>query len=268
MMALYAFARLVDDWGDGSEPSTKKARVDQWHDWIERRLVCYLNEEKALVSPARLPIQECDDIGPALADTIDRFSIPITRLHEIVDGVAFDLSVPVTIDDQPQLERYCYLVASSVGLACLNIWGGNLTKVQQSAIDCGIAFQITNIIRDVLEDSQRGRIYVPRDLLAAHDVDPARWLSGKPNGDWKSALRSLIESAHSRYRSGLKVQAELDVDASRMFSLMWHTYHRLLEELENDLDVVWQRRVSLSLSLKGRLFLQHAFTPWYRMGSR
>ncbi len=91
-----------------------------------------------------------------------------TNLHELVDGVAMDDCHEVRIPNQSELDRYCYFVASTIGLACLSIWGGDSEKLRTPAIDCGIAFQLTNILRDVREDAKRNRIYVPTDLLLAN----------------------------------------------------------------------------------------------------
>jgi 15-cis-phytoene synthase len=207
----------------------------------------------------------CNSIQLALSDTILRFAIPSQYLHEIVEGVAFDLTSPFFIANREQLDRYCYLVASAVGLACLSIWDGNRPEMHPAAIDCGRAFQLTNILRDVKEDRERGRIYVPLDLLAAKNVDSDQWRQGVPSGDWKAAIQTIIEWARTAYRSGWHVQDSLDNDGQRMFSLMWHTYHRLLERVASDLDAVWVRRVRLTRIEKTTLYLQHALTPLYRL---
>ena len=195
---------------------------------------------------------------------MDRFTIPKKHLHEIVEGVTLDLANPFLIENREQLEHYCYLVASSVGLACLSIWDGNKSDVHQAAIDCGFAFQLTNILRDVNEDRERGRIYVPRDLLLAYQVEPERWLQGQPNGDWKAVLETLIAWAEDYYSSGRKLIPALNTDGRRMFSLMWETYRRLLKRIACDVDSVWKRRVGLSTIEKSLLYAQHAITPWYR----
>ncbi len=264
MTALYAFSKLVDDWGDDNAQSHQANQALDWHNWIE---VCSEFAKNPIQhSPASIGTlpDACSSIQLALSDTIDRFAIPKQYLHEIVEGVTFDLTNPFSIEDREQLDRYCYLVASSVGLACLSIWEGNKPDVHAAAIDCGRAFQLTNILRDVKEDRERGRIYVPLDLLVAQDVDVDRWRLGQPSGDWQGALQTMIEWARTAYRSGWHVQAALDTDGQRMFSLMWHTYRRLLERIAADLDAVWVRRVRLTRFEKTSLYLQHAFTPWYR----
>jgi len=260
MMALYAFARVVDDWGDDTSDSPVANQGTEWHDWIDTCRASSLDVPKSRQSS----FKKFDSIRLALADTIDRFSMPIQYLHDLVDGVASDLIGNVSISDREQLDRYCYLVASSVGLACLSIWGGNGTDVDEAAIHCGIAFQLTNILRDVREDGERGRIYVPADLMFAHNVDPERWRAGQPDGDWRAVLETLVGWARIEYRSGWNVFDALDVDGQRMFSLMWESYRRLLERIANNLDTVWERRVCLTRFEKTSLYLKHAVTPWYR----
>ena len=267
MTALYAFAKLVDDWGDTSPRKSHADQAADWHDWIDA--CCERREDpnnRSRPSFEGLP-EACGAIQTALSDTIERFAIPEKHLHEIVDGVTFDLKEPFSIDNREQLDQYCYWVASAVGLACLSIWGCNKPEVYPSAIDCGRAFQLTNILRDIKEDRERGRIYVPRDLLLAHHVDVERWRLGQANGDWHATLQTMIDWARTAYRSGWHVQAALDPDGQRMFSLMWHTYHRLLERIAADLDVVWERRVRLTRFEKTTLYMQHAFTPLYRRRS-
>jgi phytoene synthase len=267
MAALYAFAKLVDDWGDSQASTSHSNQAIDWHQWINACCEPANDSSQRETFPIGNIPSDCRTIQLALSDTILRFAIPPQYLHEIVDGVTFDLTNPFSIADREQLDRYCYLVASAVGLACLSIWDGNQPEVHPAAIDCGRAFQLTNILRDVKEDRDRGRIYVPLDLLAAHDVDLELWRQGKPSGDWKSALQTMVEWARTGYRSGWRVQAALDSDGQRMFSLMWQTYHRLLERIASDLDAVWVRRVRLTRLEKTTLYLQHALTPCYRRRS-
>ena len=264
MFSLYAFARLADDWGDDTIQASDPNQAIAWHAWID---TCYgetLDPHSLSIITPKSPLEACSEIHLALAETIDRFTVPSKLLHELVNGVSSDLTGPIIFRDREQLEQYCYQVASTVGLVCLNIWGGNQADVQPSAIDCGIAFQLTNILRDVLEDSRRGRIYVPLDLLLAHQVDPVQWKMGRPNGDWKAVLQTLIEWAQAYFNSGRSVQKALDIDGQRMFSLIWETYRRLLDRIAENLDSVWERRIQLTSFEKASLFLQHAITPCFQ----
>jgi phytoene synthase len=259
MTALYAYARIIDDLGDArTESNNQAATFDSvaLHTWVDR-LPNVPNESRTN------PTEQLSGIRLAVSDAVQKFQIPLQRLHEMIEGVELDQVEHVRIPDVAALDQYCYLVASSVGLACLSIWNGDTTKLGKAAIDCGIAFQLTNILRDVAEDSRQDRIYFPLDLMEAHKVDPSTWLQGTPNGDWIGLLRSQIARAKTLYLSGWKICQSLDTDGQRMFSLMWHTYHRLLLKIESEIESVWTHRTRLFRYEKIQLYMQHAITPSY-----
>lgn len=256
MFALYAFARITDDIGDGDGSiDSKRARLRCMRASLSRRSESPEAETATLVH-----------LWPAVHDAIDRYAIPISLLEEIIDGVEFDLR-PVRIENTAQLDRYCYQVASAVGLACTHIWQARPDLSRQAAIDCGLAFQFTNIVRDVREDAARGRIYVPLDLLAHHTCSPDAWLAGRPDGDWKGAVRSLIQRAHQLYDSGFRTIEALPPRGADMFSLMWHSYRRLLDVVEADMDQLWSgRRTTLGKRDRIALVIKH-YSPlrkWFR----
>ena len=269
MLALYAYARVIDDLGDAPKGKFKKGTKKgigvfepiSLHAWIHD----LLTDELATVNaePKNGCAGELSNVRTALRDAVQRFEIPLERLHEMIEGVAMDQVAHVRILDSAALDRYCYLVASSVGLACLSIWRGDTTKLKDAAIDCGIAFQLTNILRDVAEDAKQNRIYVPADLLESYKIDQAAWLECAPNGDWIAMLRSQIERAKNLYLSGWKICQALDSDGQRMFSLMWHTYHRLLLKIESEIESIWTHRTQLGRFEKVQLYFQHAITPSY-----
>ena len=149
MCALYAFLRIADDISD--EPATsapQRLQLDRWREGLAR----------ALAGEHEHPIHA------ALADTIRRFDIPGHYFEQALDGVEMDLTpqIYVTFSD---LQKYCYRVASVVGLACIHIWGFQGGRAQEYAIQAGIAFQLTNILRDLGEDARRDRVYLPREDL-------------------------------------------------------------------------------------------------------
>ncbi len=174
MCALYAFMRQTDDIAD--EPGTadaKRAGIAEWRLALDRALSG---------QPAAWPGWR------AIADTIVRHGIPVRYLHEVIDGVAMDIEPNqfATFDD---LYAYCYRVASAVGLSCLHIWGFRSEggRAEALAEACGLALQLTNIIRDVREDAVGGRVYLPRndllrfnvsadDLTATETTEPLRRL--------------------------------------------------------------------------------------------
>ena len=118
-------------------------------------------------------------MAPALADTVRRHGIPKRHLHEVIDGVVEDVR-PRAFETFDELYTYCYHVASAVGLSCIHIWGFRSEggRAEQLAEACGVALQLTNILRDVREDAQCGRIYLPREDLARFGVSPEELTTG------------------------------------------------------------------------------------------
>ncbi len=187
MCALYAFLRHTDDLADEPAAAADKARaLDAWRLELESALA-----GRNSVWPG----------FPALADTVARHSIPADLLEKAIDGVSMDVEPRrfVTFDD---LADYCYHVASVVGLSCLHIWGyrSEEGKAERLAESCGIALQLTNIIRDVREDARNGRIYLPEDDLARFGVDP-RELSqgGRPSDRVRALLAFEGDRAYTYY---------------------------------------------------------------------
>ncbi|HEX8203272.1 MAG TPA: phytoene/squalene synthase family protein, partial [Isosphaeraceae bacterium] len=166
MCALYAFLRHTDDLADEPGPVAAKRRaLDAWRSELDAAL------GGAGASWPGLP---------ALADTVARHGVPARHLHEVLDGVAMDLE-PVAYPTFADLYAYCYRVASAVGLCCIRIWGYRSEggRAEALAEACGVALQLTNILRDVREDARLGRIYLPREDLdrfgvAAADLDAPR----------------------------------------------------------------------------------------------
>ena len=176
MCALYAFFRHTDDLVDeSSSPARKAEGLDAWR----------------LELGAVLAGGKWEWPGfPALADTVARYGIPENLLQDVIDGVAMDVH-PRCFATFADLAEYCYHVASAVGLCCLHVWGyrSDGGKAEQLAERCGIALQLTNIIRDVHEDARGGRIYLPAEDLARFGVAPAELSGIGPPGE---GLRALL----------------------------------------------------------------------------
>ena len=277
MFALYAFARLADDATD--DPNSAHAwNADAWHGWLDSIGSSVAAGSSSYNSAAPSACESLRGIGPALADAVQRFAIPIETLHEIVRGVDTDSAgETLCLAHWSETESYCHRVASSVGVACLSIWAKTIgeapeSRAIESAMKCGVAFQMTNILRDLAEDSQRNRIYLPADELARFGIDPARWLGLPQNptsfalnelGDWRGMIRLQIERARALYERGWQVFDAISIDSQRMFSLMWHTYRSLLDQIERKPESIWQTRVRVSKFRKGMLAAQHLFTPLF-----
>jgi phytoene synthase len=165
MSALYAFSRLTDDLTDEpGEAAVQRAKLARW---------------RAAIADA-LAGRSTHPIHPALHDTVARFAIPPRLLFDIIDGVETDLE-PVRFATFADLYPYCYRVASAVGLACVRVWGlragATWEEADGPAEAAGVAFQLTNILRDLGEDAARGRVYLPTEELERFGCEPGLLLS-------------------------------------------------------------------------------------------
>ncbi|MFK7736593.1 MAG: phytoene/squalene synthase family protein [Pirellulaceae bacterium] len=269
MYALYAFSRISDDLSDdwdlaeiAKTNAEARTRLKQWQTLLHSQC----DEASSSLSSGRSGdlLREYDSLWPALADAVQRFEIPVQHLNEIVQGVAMDLD-QLEILTWGDLRRYCYHVASAVGLACLHIWRASKELPKQPAIDCGYAFQWTNILRDIQEDAAMGRIYLPQELFDEFSIDRQRWLEGQPTGDWQDAIREVASQAFELYDRGWEVIDYLSPDSRRMFSLMWRTYRALLEEVSREPQRLWlEPKVGLRRGRKLRLAAFHFVPALYR----
>lgn len=234
MDALYAFAREADDVVDRDAPLEQRARDLQKFreqlDWTLQGL-------------GKL------QLSPALQDTTQRYQIPHEHLFDLLDGCAMDLE-PRRYADWDELREYCLRVASSVGLACLCIWNCPDPAARQPAIDCGLALQLTNILRDLREDAARGRVYLPQDDLARFGVTEGELLAGKPTANTANLIRFEVARARELFESAQRAMPLIPQPARRLFWLMHQTYFRLLRKIEREPNVVFERRVGLSWPAK------------------
>ena len=260
MYSLYAFARITDDLADGDgNIASKRNELAAWlalAESIDGDRDFSFNEHNAnsaLWTP----------LWPSLRHAAKTYDISKELLTDIVRGVIMDLD-HTQPQDWPELEDYCYHVASAVGLACTRIWRADKAMPPQAAIDCGIAFQLTNILRDIANDAQMGRIYIPKSELDRFEVDPSKWLSGSPNGDWQSVVRSVARRAEELYASGWNTINYLPPPSRRLFSLMWRYYHALLLEVLRNVDRLWSvSRTRIPTLVRARLAAQHFIKPLY-----
>ena len=273
MCALYAFARVTDDLGDCDEPSSIKAL---WLDWWRRTTALNLigeDEIDAVVLPDNLDDvaggqdrlgdggrlrRAAMEILPALRDASVRYSIPSRYLLEIIDGVLADQQ-KTRFDTYEQVEHYCYLVASAVGLACAHIWEFEDELPLTAAIDCGLAFQWTNILRDIAEDAGRGRIYMPRQHYERHGLTEDDVLQLRSDNRLACLIAEEVRRAEALFVSGWGVHDALHRDGRPMFSMMWRTYRMLLTHIADDPTAVMRRRIRLKprekMDARGQPFL-------------
>jgi phytoene synthase len=153
------------------------------------------------------------------------------------------------------LYHYCYQVASAVGLACLKVWGVGDPRAELPAEWCGIAFQLTNILRDVREDFARGRVYLPQDELARFGVHEAEFAGTSASGALLDLLRFQVCRAQSYYDRAAALVAFLEPPAHAVYSAMVRIYRGLLYQIERDPEVILRRRVRLSTPRKLAILL-------------
>ncbi len=239
--AAYAFARRCDDIVDEGLPRAE-ATV---------RLAAY---REAL--GCCLEGRPEGPVFTALKDAVDTFAIPHRYLYALIDGVETDLTVRRYAGFQ-ELERYCYLVASTVGLISIEIFGyQGGERARQHAADLGIALQLTNILRDIQEDAGRDRIYLPREELAAFGYSEEELLAGRVTPAFRRLLAFQVERARRYYGQGRRLLPYLPRRARACVGVMAGIYCHILDDIEREPEAVFQRRVSLSagqkLALAGR----------------
>jgi phytoene synthase len=243
MDALYAFLRVTDDLADEcGEVAAKRRRLAAWRAGLLA----------ALAGTFTHPLH------PALADTVRRFDIPPRLLLDVIDGVESDLE-PVRFATFAELYPYCYRVASAVGLACVRVWGlrpgGDPGAAEAPAEAAGIAFQLTNILRDLGEDLARGRVYLPADELDRFDCPPKFWRDPAAAPRFRELMRFQAARAHDFYRRAEPLERLLSADGRAIFRVMCGTYRGLLTEIRRrDFDV-FTRRVRVPRWRKGLIFL-------------
>ena len=225
--ALYAFCREVDDIADGAgEPIAENMVARQKLDWW-RQEIGRVFEEKAQ-----------HPVGRELQRLVKPYRLQATRFDDIIDGMRMDLT-QTGYADMAALERYCYRAAGAVGLIAIRLFGYKEPATEQYARDLGQALQLTNIIRDVREDARRGRVYLPRDLLAEHGVNESSLLQGRDSEPLRLALRELSGRAEACYQSAYQALPEADRWNQRGGIIMGEIYHALLRRMrDSDFNVM------------------------------
>jgi phytoene synthase len=260
--AIYAFMRKADDLADDESLSReeRRRRLDSWlADW---RGVCHGGDSS-------------DPVFLAVRDATERFGIPLSLLDELVAGTTMDLEpaesdTPDTYTTFADLYGYCYLVASVVGLVCIRIFGYSDPRAEKLAEETGIAFQLTNILRDVAEDAERNRVYLPLDDLAAHSVTLDSLLhrtpGAPPTANERALLASIAERAENFYRSADELLPLIDRESRPAMWVLVSIYHGLLKRIEGADYDVFSRRVSVPMRHKlGILAVGMTRMGWARL---
>jgi len=261
MEALYAFLRHSDDLGDGAEPLDQRRHgLARWRAALQSALA---GEGATGCSSAGAAPSSSDPhvvLLPALADSVGRFGIPHEHLLAVLDGVAMDLEGRCyeTFDE---LAGYCHRVASAVGLACLYVWGFRGDGAFGPARQCGVAFQVTNILRDLKEDAARGRLYLPAADLRQCDYTPDDLLRGAADARFARLMRLEIDRARQCYRLGAELFDWLEPAGRRVFGMMTGTYWELLRKIESSPARVLAGRVRLARWRKLAIALRWTLLP-------
>jgi squalene synthase HpnC len=257
LAALYAFMRLVDDVADeGNDLAAKQRGLADWRAALddavtgEERLV---DGSTALSSAAPSGATE---VLPALVDTMQRYKMPARYLHDLISGAEMDLTLR-TYPTFDRLREYCYRVAGTVGLTCTHVFGFHDPRALDLAEKLGLAFQLTNIIRDVHDDYALGRVYLPEEDLARYAVSPQDFGKTEATLGVRELLRFEADRAWQCYEEGFALFGLIDAESRGALWLLVHTYSALLARIESLDFAVFGERVRLSKAEK-MLFIAKA----------
>jgi phytoene synthase len=246
--AVYAFCRSVDDVADGSAPRHEKQRLlDVWRRELDR---CYDGKPE-------------HPITVKLAQSMQRFPIPKEHFEELIAGVEMDL----TQHRYPtfnELYEYCYRVAGVVGLMCIEIFGYRNPKAKDYAVNLGVALQLTNIMRDLKVDADRGRIYLPQEELVRFGYREEELVRSVYTPAFFELMRFAGSRARQYFQQARQLLAEEDRRSLLAAEIMGAIYYRLLETMEASRYRVFDRTITLPTSHK----LWIALSIWARSTCR
>jgi phytoene synthase len=228
---VYAFMRCCDDISDGSDSlEDKRRKLASWRAQLNADA-----NDGANISP----------ILPAFHDTMQKFSIPADYFHWIIDGVEMDLSINhyETFED---LYKYCFNVASAVGLVCLQIFGYTDERAKKPAEHCGIAFQLTNILRDIKEDAGLGRIYLPAEDLAKFHYSADELRRGIVDARFKELMAYETDRARHYYQQARSLLPLINAESRPALWAMMEIYGRLLQKISRRGFDVFSSAIRLS----------------------
>lgn len=226
--ALYAFCRAVDDIvDDARDPAAARRDLDGFEAATRAALTGEGSDEAVL---------------RALADTVRRFAIPAETIREILAGVRMDLD-QASYQTVDELDGYCRRVAAAVGVAAIHIWGFINPEAIGRSDDCGLAFQYTNILRDIPEDLGRGRIYLPAEDLAACGCTADELRAGTLHAGFDRLAARLVARAEDRFARAAALDRMLSTDGRLAFRAMYGVYRSLLGAVRRAGRNIFVRRV-------------------------
>jgi phytoene synthase len=271
LAAVYAYARRIDDIGDGDLPAGEKtAQLEAARQQV-RALVARVKGDTAAV------LDDSDPVLVALTDVGGRFQVPLEAFEELIDGCLADVN-QATYETFDDLLYYCRCVAGSIGRLSLGIYGATQPDRQgKLADDLGVALQLTNILRDVREDFLNNRIYLPKEDLDKFGIEFAPFGEPEPfpSETMQARFANLVEFEANRarewYGSGLRLLATIDRRSAACTGAMAGIYRRLLERIARNPHAVLEGRMSLPGSEKALVAAQAlaGFDRWkYRKGAQ
>jgi len=258
LCAVYAFMRRCDDIADdvSISPPERRQKLDSWLDALHR---------------AQQGEPTDDPILLALTDAQRRYAIPAGLLDELAHGTGMDVEenaqrdpsgseMPLQYKTFEELRLYCYRVASVVGLVCIHVFGYRDPEAEPLAERCGLAFQMTNIIRDVKEDAGMGRVYLPEEDLAKFGLTAAELRGTADAARWRPLLAMEADRAREYYASGDALIPYISEDSQPALWVLVNIYRRLLEKIAEKQYDVFTERVALSrwekLRILGKGFIR------------
>ena len=249
LCAVYAFMRRCDDIADdpGIAFRERQEKLQSWLDALHRTQLGHPTDDPVLL---------------ALTDAQHRFSIPAVLLDQLAHGTGMDIVEEAQAAEQSEsfthqqyktfedLRLYCYRVASVVGLVCIRVFGYRDPAAEKLAEELGLAFQLTNIIRDVKEDYSLGRIYLPAEDLAKFDIESADFRSSLDSSRMRLVLKAEAERAREFYGAADKLLPLIDEDSQPALWVLSTIYRRLLEKMARLQYDVFSQKVSLTVREK------------------
>ncbi len=217
MFAIYAFCREVDDVADDEGPASEKlARLGEWRAEVER----------LYAGDPRWPTTR------ALAEIIPAYHLPKAEFLALIDGMEMDVNGAMCAPTWQELLAYCRRVAGAVGMLSVRVFGAREPEADELAVTLGEALQLTNILRDLPEDAQRGRLYLPRELMAEHGIDHGDAATVLRHPALPSVAAELAATARGRFDRSRQLLAQCDRRRLRPAVLMIEVYGRILKRLE------------------------------------
>jgi len=250
LSAVYAFMRHSDDLSDepGLPPSERREKLEDWREGLHRVVAGEPTDDPVLL---------------AVAHTQQRFKIPLYLFDDLVHGTEMDLERESATADAPhiryqsfaELRQYCHYVASVVGLICIRVFGYRDPAAEPLAEQCGLAFQLTNIIRDVQEDAAMGRVYLPEEDLqrfgrSGSDLDPSRLKNGFDPASLRPVLELEAQRAREFYQAADQLLPLIDEESRPALWVLVEIYKRLLEKIAASGYQVFGRKIRLTTTEK------------------